>query len=89
MNLDIVGIAESHLVNNNVLDFKNYKWIGHYRSNIHINAWSGSGGVGFLINYNLLKSFDASVCDNNNEGILRIKLDHRIEIFCIFACVCY
>ena len=55
LDLDIIGIAETHLIDNNVINCKNYKWFGHNRTNIHVNAWAGSGGVGFLIKYNLLE----------------------------------
>ena len=88
-NLDIIGISETHLKDNNNIDFEGYTWFSNNRSNTHINAWSGSGGVAFLIRNSLLDTFDISICDNSKEGILWLKLKHRFDNFYLFPCVCY
>jgi hypothetical protein len=49
LDFDILGIAESHLRNNDAIYLSGYSWFGNNRKNIHVNARSGSGGVGFLI----------------------------------------
>ena len=55
MNLDIIGLAETHLRDDgNKLEFPGYKWYGHNRSEIHIRARNGFGGVGFLLKQKLL-----------------------------------
>ena len=53
-----------------------YKWFGFNRENIHINAKSSSGGVGFLIRNSILNVFDVSVLNKSFEGILWLKLVH-------------
>jgi len=47
--LHIVGIAETHLVNDSVINMDNYQWFGNNRKHIHIRAKTGSGGVGILV----------------------------------------
>ena len=37
-NLDIIGISETHLKDNNNIDFEGYTWFSNNRSNTHINA---------------------------------------------------
>ena len=49
LDLDIIGIAETHLLNTQVNKIDGYSWFGNNRSNIHIRAKKGSGGVGFLV----------------------------------------
>jgi len=48
-NFDILAIAETHLLNNDVIDVDGYTWFGFNRKIIHRNARNGSGGIGFLI----------------------------------------
>ena len=47
--LDIVGVAESHLQVSNVVNKEGYSWYGNNHRNIHVNARTGSRGVGVLI----------------------------------------
>ena len=61
MNLEIEGIAETHLKDIDVVDLDKYKWLGHNRSNNHVNAWAGSGVFFFKIKYNLLEEFNFSI----------------------------
>jgi hypothetical protein len=68
----------------------NYTFIGNNRTKLHINAKKGSGGVAFLLSNELLKDFNVSVIDNDNEGILWIKLKCKNNFYeNIIACVCY
>ena len=64
-DFDILGIAETHLLNDTVLDLDGYRWFGHNRAIKHKRAKTGSGGSGFFVNtkisvmslmYKLLKS---------------------------------
>ena len=48
LDLDIIGIAETHLLHDQSLDIEGYTWFGRNRKNIHIRAKKGSGGVDFL-----------------------------------------
>ena len=45
-DLQIIGLAETHLVGNDNIDFDGYHWFGNNRK-LHVNAKVGSGGVGF------------------------------------------
>ena len=53
LNLEIIGIAETHLKKCDVLSINGYKWFGNNRQELHKNAKRGSGGVGFLIKKNI------------------------------------
>ena len=68
--LKVIGVAESHLNPTQNLIVDGYKWLGNNRKDIHVNAWSASGGVGFLIHEELLQDFDFNVLDDSYEGIL-------------------
>ena len=89
LNLDIIGVAETHLKNNECLEFEGYRWFGHNRTELHRNAWSGSGGVGFLVKQELLNSFDVKIEDNSTEGILWLSLTDFVSQTSLYTCVCY
>ncbi len=90
MDLDIIGVAETHLRNEKGLDFPGYAWFGHNRTVLHHKAKCGSGGVGFLIKDCIMSRYHVSVFDNNNEGTLWLKLTDKIASSCNFLiCVCY
>ena len=59
------------------------------KKNIHKNAKCGSGGVGFLFKNYLLEIFYFDILDNSFEGILWIKLSHRVHNYKVNLCVCY
>lgn len=86
---DIIGLAETHLLNDDVLSLDNYRFYGLNRTHIHVNARKGSGGVGFLIKENILQEFDVSVLESSYEGILWLKLIHKYDDFVLLPCVCY
>ena len=62
---------------------------GNNRKLLHRNAKRGSVGVGFFVRNDLFLDFNVSVLDDNNEGILWLKLTHKSENFTILPCVCY
>ena len=59
----------------------NYTFYGLNRSNIHVNARTGSGGVGAFVTNSLLNEFDVSVLESSYEGILWLKLQHKYNDF--------
>ncbi|WAR28909.1 hypothetical protein MAR_014613, partial [Mya arenaria] len=61
------GIAESHLKCNEQIFLNGYKWFGNNRDDIHVNAWSGSGGVGLFVKDNIFAEYDVSVVDPSFE----------------------
>ena len=89
MNLDILGIAETHLTKANNIDLDGYTWFGKNRQLLHVNARNGSGGVGFLIKNELFEEFIVDIADSSCDSILWLQLKHRESGNCIFACVCY
>ncbi len=89
MDLDILGLAETHLVGESVLDIDGYRWYGHNRTKLHVRARAGSGGVGFLVKNELHEGYDIGVLDNEYEGILWLKLRNKLDNSAICACVCY
>ncbi|ESO86374.1 hypothetical protein LOTGIDRAFT_167198 [Lottia gigantea] len=59
------------------------------RTDVHRNAKRGSGGVGILVNSEILGLYDATVLDDSKEDILWLKLSHktlRNSDLCICAC---
>ncbi len=89
-DIDIIGIAETHLVLNKVVTVNGYSWFGHNRKSIHVKAKCGSGGVGFLVKNELCEQFNVSILDNSYEGILWLRLTHKESSETIItACVCY
>lgn len=89
MNYDILGLAETHLCNDDIIDLDDFKWFGNNRKNLHINAPSGSGGVGFLVKNELLDFYNIEVVDRNSEGILWLKFSDKFSDFLFYSCVCY
>ena len=73
-NLDIIAIIETHLWKEHKLIFDEYEWFGNNRSVMHRRARRGSGGVGFMVKKSLLNSFKCAVIDDEEEGIIWLKL---------------
>ncbi len=44
-NLDIIGMAETHLHGEEEIKWNMYEWIGHNRNELHRKAKQGSGGL--------------------------------------------
>ena len=87
--IDILGIAETHLLGNDVLELEGYKWYGNSRKLVNKNVRNGSGGVGFFIRNELLINFDVTVLEDSCEGILILKLSHKRNALHLIPCVCY
>ncbi len=89
LDLDIIGLAETHLVRGAVLNIDGYTWFGHNRLHLHARARTGSGGVGFLVRDALLVDYDVSVLDKDYEGILWLQLKSKVSRETLSVCVCY
>jgi len=88
--LHIVGIAETHLVNDSVINVDNYEWFGNNRKHIHIRAKTGSGGVGILVKKDVLSTFKITIEDNSEDGILWIRFTEIGKSYnCFYVCVVY
>ena len=88
-DLDLIGIAETHLLNESTLDLPGFVWYGHNRTNIHVKAKRDSDGVGFFIKHNILNAYTVSVVDNSFEGVLWLEFVSKTHRENFMACVCY
>ncbi|CAG2188375.1 unnamed protein product [Mytilus edulis] len=89
-NLDILGLAETHLTGDKVISVEGYQWFGLNRKHIHVRAKSGSGGVGILVRNSICNEFDVTIADNDTEGILWIKLENKTNANnVLYVCVVY
>ena len=85
-----MGIAETHLVNDSVINVDNYEWFGNNRKHIHIRAKTGSGGVGILVKKDVLSTFKVTIEDNPEDGILWIRFTEIGKSYnCFYVCVVY
>ena len=89
LSLDILGIAETHLVTDKTIELEGYKWFGNNRKVIHVRARTGSGGVDFFMKNELLNMFDVSVLDDSSERVLWLQLKHKTENLTLIPCVSY
>lgn len=89
MNLDLIGIAESHLKGSKVLEVDGYQWYGNNREDTHKRTYKGSGGVGVFVRKSLYTEFDITNLYDKTEGILWIELHHKLTKERLRLCVCY
>lgn len=89
LDLDIIGLAETHLTRDNKVEVSGYTWFGHNRSSLHFRARKGSGGVGFLIRNNVFNDFYIKICDDSYEGLLWLELTNKSSSEILRTCVCY
>ena len=89
LNLDIIGIAETHLLREQVIEMDGYSWFSNNRNNIHIRAKKGSGGVGFLVKKDILEQYSVQIEDDSIEGILWLKFVSKFKKTVLHTCVCY
>ena len=89
LNLDIIGIAESHLKGDDSIELDGYQWFGNNRKALHFRARTGSGGVGFFIHNDIASCFNIKILDNSFEGILWLEMRHKFDDIVLLPCVCY
>ena len=89
LDLDILCLNETFLVDNQCLKVANYKWFGHNRKSIHRRARRGAGGVGVLVNNRVFDYFDVSVLDDTKEDIFWLKVSSKQDDFVMCLCTCY
>ena len=76
-NLHILGLAETHLVGQSVVDIEGYTWFGHNRKHIHVRARTGSGGVGVLVRNDVLVNYNVDKVSDSVDGILWIRFSEK------------
>ena len=89
LELDVLVVCESKLLDAKVLNIEGYKWIGKNRLSIKRTAKSGSGGVGVFIKESVYREFYVTIIEVNYEGILVLKLVHKDTGKQIAICSCY
>lgn len=60
IDFDIFGLCETHLKDNSEISLPGYTWFGQNRQKLSSRAVRGSGGVGILLNNELVTEYDAS-----------------------------
>ena len=85
---DIININESHLQGEDEIFIDQYKWFGNNRLTRHVRAPTASGGVGMLVNQDLIKEYQVEIIDKY-EGILGLKFTHKISEFEFVVFSCY
>ena len=88
-DLDIIGIAETHLLNDSAPTLDGYSAFSHNRTQIHKRAKVGSGGVSLFFKNEIVESYNISILDNSIEDILWVRLEHKNINICVNICVCY
>ncbi len=88
LDFDILGLAETHLVNDQGIQIPHYTWYGQNRAK-HVRARMGSGGVGFLVHNRLLNDYNVTVLDTETEGILWLLFSDKHVDFSFSTCVAY
>ena len=58
LDLDLIGIVETHLKGDELLAVDGFKWFERNRKTVHFRARTGSGGVGFLVKNEILHDFN-------------------------------
>ena len=66
-----------------------YEWFGNNRTDIHVKAKKGPGGVGFLVHKDIVNQYQIDILDKTVEGILWMNIRHKDGRDCLRACVCY
>ena len=88
-NSDIFCVNETHLLRDTQLSVEGYRYFGHNRTGVHVNANKGSGGVGIFIKDTFFKNYVVSVVDKDYEGILGIKLCNKHSDYTCIVYSCY
>ena len=84
-DLDIIGIAETHLLNDSARTLDGYSAFNHNRTQIHKRAKVGSGGVFLLIKNEIVESYNISILYNSIEDILWVRLEHKNIYVCAIS----
>ena len=85
-DLDIIGIAETHLRDNTIPQIDGYIALTHQQ---HRRARCGSGGVCLLVKNYINELYNVSILDNKTEDILWVQFVHQATLCHINVCMCY
>ena len=87
INSDVICLTETHLQGKQEISIENYSYFGLNRQSFHFKARKASGGVGICIKNSVLLKYQKSVISDSFEGILAIKLNHKVSEYS-FVVVC-
>ena len=88
-DLDIIGIAETHLRDDTTPQLDGYTAFTHNRPQQHRRARCRSGGVCLLVKNYINELYNVSILDNKTEDILWVKFISKVTLCHINVCVCY
>ncbi|CAC5356242.1 unnamed protein product [Mytilus coruscus] len=80
LDLHIIGIAETHLINDNDICIDNYIWLGNNRKQIHVRAKIGSEGVDILIKKKKLKVLKVTIENDSEDRISWCSKGRQFEV---------
>ena len=89
LDLDLIGIVETHLKGDELLAVDGFTWFGRNMKTVHLRSRTGSGGVEFLVKNEILHIFNFTTLDDTNDDILWLQLENIYDGFKLIACVCY
>lgn len=76
---DIICINETHLKRTDAVELPCYVWFGYNRQAQHVRANRSSGGVGIFIKNSVMQEYQVLVVDREVDGILILKLEHKVS----------
>ena len=88
LNPDIISLNETHLRQDDKIDFEGYSWFGHNRT-LHKRAKKASGGVGIVVKIHLLDYFRIQVVDKSMDDKIGVRLEHRELQYSLVIFSCY
>lgn len=80
-NPDIICLTETHLSGNNEISLEGYKFFGNNRKITKKRGVKTYGGVGILVKNTVFEEYSVSVVARDYEGLIAIRLTHKISGF--------
>jgi len=89
LDLDVVCISETHLKNNEHIEFEGFTCFNNNRKLVHRRAPKGSGGIAILVRDSVLRDYSVTQVSKDFEGILGIQLENIDTGFISVIFCCY
>ena len=89
MDIDIIGLCETHLDKDKLITITDYTYIHFKREMQHVKAPHAFGGVGILIHDRIYANNNVSIFDKSFHSILGMEMVNKhTDVRCIYL-VCY
>ena len=89
MDIDIIGLCETHLDKDKFITITDYTYIDFKREMQNVKAPYAFGGVGILIHDRIYANYNVSIFDKSFDGILGIEiLNKHTDVRCIYFVIC-